>query len=162
MRVSRPQFSPNLCFLRSSVFQGVQERRNVELNEISARIIGAAMKVHSAIGPGVLESVYQTCLAHELRKSGLSVESQLKLPVLYDGIAIDSGYRIDLLVEGTIIVELKCVDALQPIHKAQLLTYLKLANKPLGLLLNFNVVHMREGIKRVLNNRYRAAAAAGS
>jgi GxxExxY protein len=136
----------------------------MELNEISSRILAAAFKVHTAIGPGVLESVYQTCLHHELRKAGLRVDAQVAVPVQYDGLQMESGYRIDLLVEDTVIVELKCVDALLPIHKAQLLTYLKLANKPLGLLLNFNVVHLREGIKRILNNRYRRAqsSAAGS
>lgn len=130
----------------------------MELNEISGRIIAAAFKVHTAVGPGVLESVYQTCLAHELRKTGLAVQVQVALPVVYDGIPMDSGYRIDLLVENTVVVELKCVDALGPIHKAQLLTYLRLANKQLGLLLNFNVVHMRHGIKRVLNNKMTSAA----
>ncbi|HKT51120.1 MAG TPA: GxxExxY protein [Candidatus Angelobacter sp.] len=136
----------------------------MELNEISSRILAAAFKVHTAIGPGVLESVYQTCLHHELRKAGLRVETQVSLPVQYDGLQLEFGYRIDLLVEDLVIVELKCVEALLPIHKAQLLTYLKLANKPLGLLLNFNVVHLREGIKRVLNNRYRphSLAASGS
>ena len=126
----------------------------MELNEISSRIIAAALKVHTAIGPGVLESVYQTCLLHELKKAGLAVQSQV-----YDGLHMDSGYRIDLLVENTVIVEIKCVEALLPIHKAQLLTYLRLANKALGLLLNFNVVHLREGIKRVLNNKYQRAIA---
>jgi len=132
----------------------------MELNEISGWIIAAALKVHTAIGPGVLESVYQTCLLHELKKAGLSVQAQAALPVVYDGLHLDSGYRIDLLVEDTVIVELKCVETLLPIHKAQLLTYLRLANKPLGLLLNFNVVHLREGIKRVLNNKYWKAIAA--
>jgi GxxExxY protein len=127
----------------------------MELNEISSRILGAAFKVHTQIGPGVLESVYQSCMHHELKKAGLRVEAQVAVPVQYDGLQLESGYRIDLLVEYTVIVELKCVDALLPIHKAQLLTYLKLANKPLGLLLNFNVVHMRDGIKRILNNRYK-------
>ena len=127
----------------------------MELNDVSSCILGAAFKVHTAIGPGVLESVYQTCLHHELRKAGLRVEAQVSLPVHYDGLRMDSGYRIDLLVEDVVIVELKCVEALLPIHKAQLLTYLKLANKPLGLLLNFNVAHLREGIKRVVNNRSR-------
>jgi GxxExxY protein len=97
-----------------------------------------------------------------LKKAGLRVETQVSLPVQYDGLQLESGYRIDLLVEDIIIVELKCVDALLPIHKAQLLTYLKLANKPLGLLLNFNVAHLREGTKGVLNNRYRASALAAS
>lgn len=136
----------------------------MELNGISSRILGAAFKVHTEIGPGVLESVYQSCMHHELKKAGLCVEAQVAVPVQYDGLQLESGYRIDLLVEDMVVVELKCVDGLLPIHKAQLLTYLKLANKPLGLLLNFNVVHMREGIKRILNNRYkpRKSSAAGS
>jgi len=136
----------------------------MELNEISSQILGAAFKVHTSIGPGVLESVYQSCLHHELRKAGLRVEAQVSLPVLYDGLKLDSGFRIDLLVEDMVIVELKCVDSILPIHKAQLLTYLKLANKPLGLLLNFDVVHMREGIKRIINNRYqpKTLSASGS
>jgi GxxExxY protein len=132
----------------------------LELNEITGQIISAALKVHSAIGPGVLESVYQTCLFHELQQFGLTVQSQVALPVMYGTLRLDSGYRIDLLVENSIIVELKCVETLLPIHKAQLLTYLRLANKPLGLLLNFNVVHLREGIKRVLNNKYEVGIAA--
>ena len=93
----------------------------MELNEISSRVLAAAFKVHTAIGPGVLESVYQTCLHHELRKAGLHVEAQLAIPVQYDGLQLESGYRIDLLVEKAVIVELKCVEALLPIHKAQLL-----------------------------------------
>ena len=104
--------------------------------------------------------MYQTSLVHELQKAGLSVHSQVALPVVYDNLRLDSGYRLDLLVENKVIVELKCVEALLPIHKAQLLTYLRLANKPLSLLLNFNVVHLREGIKRVLNNKYQMGVAA--
>jgi GxxExxY protein len=130
------------------------------LNEISGRVIACALKVHTAIGPGVLESVYQTCLLHELHKAGLAVHAQVALPVEYDGLRLDSGYRLDFLVENTVIIELKCVEALLPIHTAQLLTYLRLANKPLGLLLNFNVVHLREGIKRVLNNKHEVGIAA--
>jgi GxxExxY protein len=133
----------------------------MEINDITNMVIGAAMKIHSAIGPGVLESVYRKCLQHELHKAGLAVQSELKLPVHYDGLVLESGYRLDLLVQDRVVVELKCVDALLPIHKAQLLTYLRLANKPLGLLLNFNVVHMRDGIRRILNNRYQNVAAAG-
>jgi GxxExxY protein len=132
----------------------------MEYPEITEKVIAAALKIHSAIGPGVLESVYKTCLQHELRKAGLAARSEVILPVIYDGIRMDSGYRIDLLVEDLLIVELKCVESLLPIHKAQLLTYLRLANKPIGLLLNFNGVHLRDGIKRVLNNRYRRAFAA--
>jgi GxxExxY protein len=131
----------------------------MEINEITGRIITAALKVHSQIGPGVLESVYKTCLKHELQKVDLVVQAEVALPVFYDGLRLESGYRIDLLVENKVIVELKCVDAILPIHKAQLLTYLRLANKPFGLLLNFNVVHMRDGgIARILNNKYRSAA----
>jgi GxxExxY protein len=127
--------------------------------EITEKIIVAALKVHSAIGPGVLESVYKTCLTHELKQTGLTVSSEVPLPVVYDGLRLDSGFRIDLLVENLVIVELKCVEALLPIHKAQLLTYLRLSNKPIGLLLNFNVIHLRDGIKRILNNKYQFAAA---
>lgn len=134
----------------------------MELNEITSQIIAAAMKVHSAIGPGLLESVYATCLRHELQRSGLRVQSQINVPVLYEGMPLESGYRMDLLVEDKVIVELKCVEKVLPIHKAQLLTYLRLANKPLGLLLNFNVVHMRDGISRILNNRYRPASTSGA
>jgi GxxExxY protein len=133
----------------------------MEINDITNMVIGAAMKIHSAIGPGVLESVYRKCLQHELHKAGLAVQSELKLPVHYDGLVLESGYRLDLLVQDRVVIELKYVDALLPIHKAQLLTYLRLANKPLGLLLNFNVVHMRDGIRRILNNRYQNVAAAG-
>ena len=132
----------------------------MELNEITRAVIGASMKIHSAIGPGVLESVYRKCLEHELQKAGFRVESEIKLPVPYDGLLLESGYRLDLLVENQVVVELKCVEDLLPIHKAQLLTYLRLANKPLGLLLNFNVVHMRDGIRRILNNKHQAAFSA--
>lgn len=131
------------------------------LNSITEKIIGASMKVHSAIGPGVLESVYRKCLQHQLKKLGLEVQSEVKLPIKYEGMSLESGYRLDLLVESCVVIELKSVDAILPIHKAQLLTYLQLANKPLGLILNFNVVHMRDGIKRVLNNRHVKAKAAG-
>lgn len=130
------------------------------MNEISGQVIACALKVHTAIGPGVLESVYQTCLLHELQKAGLAAQAQVALPVEYDGLRLDSGYRLDFLIENTVIVELKCVEALLPIHTAQLLTYLRLANKPLGLLLNFNVIHLREGIKRVLNNKHELGIAA--
>jgi GxxExxY protein len=125
-----------------------------DANRITGQIIAAAIKIHSQIGPGVLESVYQRCLEYELSKAGLAVQSEVALPVLYDGISFESGYRIDLLVENSIIVELKCVKAILPIHKTQLLTYLRLANLRMGLLLNFNVVHLRNGINRILNNRY--------
>jgi len=124
----------------------------MSINETSGKIVDAAMKVHSVLGPGLLESAYEACLKHELLKRGLKVESQLQLPVQYDGVAIDAGYRIDLLVDDTVVVELKAVEKVVPIHEAQLLTYLKLSGRKLGLLLNFNVLHMKDGIKRLVNN----------
>ena len=121
----------------------------MELNEISEKIIGCAIKVHKAIGPGLLESTYEVCLVYELQKAGLKVESQLALPVVYDGIKLDAGYRIDLLVEDTVIVELKAIDSLLPIHEAQVLSYLKLSGKKIGLLINFNVKLLVNGVKRL-------------
>ncbi|MGH9524709.1 MAG: GxxExxY protein, partial [Terriglobales bacterium] len=105
------------------------------------------------LGPGLLESVYERCLAHELRKLGLRVASQLPLAVMYDGEVIDGCFRIDLLVEDTVIVEIKAVEGMQPLFTAQLMSYLKLSNKPVGLLINFNTVHLRNGIKRIVNGR---------
>jgi GxxExxY protein len=124
----------------------------VELNNISGSVVDSAMKVHSILGPGLLESVYQKCLAHELRKRALRVETELALPVIYDGIEIEAGYRIDLLVAGEVLVEIKSVTEIIPLNKAQLLSYLRLSRKRLGLLLNFNVEHMKDGISRIVNN----------
>ena len=121
-------------------------------NEISRQIVDAAMKVHSELGPGLLESTYETCLLFELHRREMKADRQVELPVLYCGVRIDCGYRIDLLVEGLVIVEVKCIELLAPIHQAQLLTYLKLSDKRLGLLINFNVVHLKDGIKRLVNN----------
>ena len=118
------------------------------IGEIS---LGAAIKVHSALGPGLLESAYEACLAHELEKRGLSVMKQVSLPLHYDGIKLDVGYKLDLLVANSVVLELKTVEKLLPIHSAQLLSYLKLSGHRLGYLLNFNVVHMRDGIKRLVN-----------
>lgn len=112
--------------------------------------LDACFKIHKALGPGLLESAYEVCLAHELQKMGLKVRTQVSLPVFYDGIKLDAGYRIDLLVEEMIIVELKAVDELSPIHLAQVLTYLKLSERKLGLLVNFNVKLLRNGIRRVI------------
>ena len=111
----------------------------------------AAIAVHSALGPGLLESTYQACLAYELRKRRLYVSEQVGLPVVYDSQRLDIGYRIDLLVQGVVVVEIKSIDAIAPIHRAQLLSYLRLSGKPLGLLLNFNVVLMKQGIVRMRN-----------
>jgi GxxExxY protein len=108
------------------------------------------MRVHSATGPGLLESAYEYCLDHSLRSSGMRVERQLALPIHFEGERIDGGYRIDLLVEDTVVVEVKAVEKLTPIHVAQMATYLKLGKYSLGFLLNFNVLHMRQGIKRVV------------
>jgi GxxExxY protein len=124
----------------------------MQLNEITGTIIDSAMKVHSTLGPGLLESTYEICLLHELRKRSLEVKSQLSLPVAYDGVRLDAGYRIDLLVESSVIVELKAVERLLPVHEAQTLSYLKLSGYTVGLLLNFNVVHFKNGIKRIVNN----------
>jgi|SRR5581483_7576117 len=123
------------------------------LNGITHAIIAAAMKVHSALGPGLLESAYQACLLFELHSEGLKAESQVALPVLYRGVKLDVGYRIDLLVEDAVIVELKSIDAIAPIHQAQLLSYLKLSDKNVGLLINFNVSQLKNGIKRIVNGR---------
>ncbi|MBL0309793.1 MAG: GxxExxY protein [Bacteroidetes bacterium] len=122
----------------------------MKTNDITYKIIGCAYKVHSALGPGLLESTYEVCLVHELVKEGLSVEQQKSLPVVYDGIKLEAGYRIDLLVENEIILELKSVDAIAEIHKAQILTYLKLSGKEIGLLINFNVTDMKKGISRLI------------
>jgi GxxExxY protein len=111
------------------------------------------MRVHSILGPGLLESSYDACLTHELRKRGFRVDSQLGLPVIYDGEKLDLGYRIDLLVENLIIVEVKCVEAIHPVHEAQLLSYLRLSGKNVGLLINFYVAHLKDGIKRMVDGR---------
>ncbi|HVO70436.1 MAG TPA: GxxExxY protein [Aggregatilineaceae bacterium] len=120
-------------------------------NEISGAVVDAAMKVHTALGPGLMENVYEACLAHELNKRGFRTASQLPLPVKYGDVRIDLGFRLDILVEDTVVVEIKAVDAINPIHQAQLLTFLKLSGKYLGLLINFNVVHLRDGIRRMVN-----------
>jgi GxxExxY protein len=120
-----------------------------EINKVSGAVVDAAMAVHSALGPGLLESVYEICLAHELQQRGLKVERQLPVPVLYKGVQLEIGFRIDLLVGKCIIVELKAVEEILPIHEAQVLTYLKLTSQRVGLLLNFNVVSMKKGLKRI-------------
>ena len=125
----------------------------MKLNNISFNIISAAIKVHKTLGPGLLESVYQKCMEIELKKRGLQVESEVDLPVIYEGEKItDLGFRIDLLVESAVIVELKSVEEVKAVHKKQLLTYLRLARKDLGLLINFNEVLLKKGIVRVVND----------
>jgi len=120
-------------------------------NELTGQIIDSAMRVHTALGPGLLESAYEKCLKYELCKRGHNVESQVTLPIEYDGKQIDAGYRIDLLVDNSVIIELKAVSELFPIHQAQLLSYLRLSGKRLGLLINFNVLHLKSGIRRFVN-----------
>jgi GxxExxY protein len=121
------------------------------INAITRRIISAAMKVHTALGPGLLESAYHACLLHELRKQGLSTRSQVGLPVIYEGEKIDVGYRIDLIVEDSVIVEIKCIDAINPVHKSQLLSYMRLSGRQVGLLINFHVEHLKDGIRRMVD-----------
>lgn len=117
---------------------------------MARQVVDAAYAVHKALGPGLLEGIYEVCLTHELSKRGLKVERQVVLPVFYDGLRLDAGLRLDLLVEGCLVVELKAVETILPLHQAQLLTDLKLSGHCLGLLINFNVSLIRDGIKRVV------------
>ncbi|HEX9653962.1 MAG TPA: GxxExxY protein [bacterium] len=120
-------------------------------DELSNGIIGAAIEVHRALGPGLLESAYEECLCHELNLRRLSFERQKPLPITYKGVKLDCGYRVDLLIESLVLVELKTVNRIEPVHEAQLLTYLKLTNLWLGLLINFNVPVLKDGIRRIVN-----------
>ena len=121
------------------------------IDSIAAEIVDAAFKIHKELGPGLLESAYEACLEHELTKRGFTVERQKTQPVHYGGIVIDAGYRLDLLVNDSVIIELKAVEQLLPIHQAQLTTYLKLSRKTLGFLINFNVPLIKNGIRRIAN-----------
>ncbi len=123
----------------------------MQLNDISKKIIGAAIEVHKALGPGLLESAYQECLYFELVNKGLNVRKEVPRPIVYKDVKLDHGYRIDLLVEEQVVVELKTVEFLTDVHFAQTLTYLKLGNYKLGLLINFNVTLLKDGIKRIIN-----------
>ena len=120
-------------------------------NEITEKIIGCAIKVHSNLGPGLLESAYKECLYFELVKSGLTVEKEKPLPLIYEEVKMDCGYRIDLLVENSVVIEIKSVEAINDVHAAQVLTYLKLSKCRIGLLINFNVVKLTNGIKRLIH-----------
>lgn len=122
-----------------------------KINQVSGNVVNAAMKVHTVLGPGLLESAYQVCLAHELRRRGLRVEAQVPLPVVFEGEKLEAGYRIDLLVEGLVVVEIKCVEAIHPVHQAQLLSYLRLSGRNVGLLINFYVAHLKDGITRMVD-----------
>jgi len=128
----------------------------VNLNYLTSQIIKAALTVHTELGPGLLESVYQRCMVIELRRMNVEVQSEVALPVFYMGEKVqEEGFRLDLLVENRVIVELKSVEKVQPVHKKQLLTYLRLADKELGLLINFGVSHLKEGIHRIINSKKR-------
>jgi GxxExxY protein len=120
------------------------------MNKLTDSIIGAAMQVHSALGPGLLESAYEACLAYELVERGFKIEQQKPLPVVYKGVKVECGYRLDLIVNDCVIVEIKAVQAIEPVHRAQLISYLKLAEKPIGLLINFHVPSLRSGIQRIV------------
>lgn len=126
----------------------------MEINEITELIIGCAIKVHTELGPGLLESAYQECLFFELKSAGLMVEKEKPLPLVYKDVHLECGYRIDLLVENKVVVELKAVESLTDVHMAQVLTYLKLSNNKIGLLMNFNVYRMKDGLKRLINKYY--------
>jgi GxxExxY protein len=120
-------------------------------NEIANKVIGLAIEVHAALGPGLLESAYQECLYYKIGKSGLKVEKEKPMPLVFEDVKLECGYRIDLLVENKLVIEIKSVEALNDVHLAQTLTYMKLGNYKLGLLINFNVALMKTGIKRVIN-----------
>ena len=125
---------------------------NMTENELSRIVLDCALKVHQHLGPGLLESAYEECLFYELKKTGLDVQKQKPLPLVYEEVRLDVGYRLDIILENKLILEIKSVDSLNDIHFAQLLTYLKLTNCKLGLLMNFNVTLIKNGIKRVVNN----------
>jgi GxxExxY protein len=131
--------------------QGIEERRET-LNRISGQIVDAAIKVHKTLGPGLLESAYEACLLFELHRRGLKALAQVPQPIRYETVQIDAGYRLDLVVEDAVIVELKAIDAIAPVHKAQLLSYLKLSGKKLGLLMNFHSERLTDGITRIVND----------
>jgi GxxExxY protein len=121
-----------------------------KVNQVAKEVVDAAFKVHSSLGPGLLESVYQACMVHELRKRRLKVDPESPQPIVYDGIQLEEGYRLDMVVEQCVVVELKAVETVLPVHKAQLLTYLKLSGHRLGLLINFNVPLIKDGIQRLV------------
>jgi len=132
-------------------FSPQRAQRNTEesgINSVTSAIIGAAMKVHSTLGPGLLEKAYSACVAYELRKLGFDVKVEVELPVIYESVRIDLGYRIDLLVNNLVIVEMKCVEKILPVHEAQIISYIRMCKKNVGLLINFHVRHLKDGIKR--------------
>jgi GxxExxY protein len=128
----------------------MNDQEKQKLEAVAKAVVDAAFRVHTTLGPGLLESVYEACLVHELHRRGVGVAAQVSLPIEYDGLKLDGGLRLDLVVDGQLIVELKAVEALLPIHMAQMLTYLKLSRRHLGLLINFNVPLIKDGIRRVI------------
>lgn len=130
--------------------KGSQRATEMDINNITEKIIGCAIEVHKKLGPGLLESTYETCLLYELREAGLEVKTQIGLPLIYKEIKLEVGYRMDFLVENCVIVEIKSVEQLIDVHTAQVLTYLKLSNSRIGLLINFNVLRLKDGIKRLI------------
>jgi len=130
-----------------------------EINKLTEKIIGAAIEVHRALGPGLLESAYEACLVYELTEQGLKVDAQKPIPLVYKSITLDCGYRLDLLVEDTVVVEIKSIEKILPVHKAQVISYLKLAKLPLGLLINFNVNLLKWGIERIAGESLNQPAA---
>ncbi|MBU0559338.1 MAG: GxxExxY protein [Bacteroidetes bacterium] len=122
----------------------------MELNKITEKIIGCAIEVHKFLGPGLLESAYEECLSYELTKSGLNIERQKPVPVVYKEVKLDCGYRSDILVENLVVIELKASEGITPVHEAQVLTYLKFAEKKIGLLINFNVLRLKDGLRRFI------------
>ena len=136
----------------AEVAEVAEDSMNRNLNAVSGDVIGCAMEVHSTLGPGLLESAYEACVSYELRERGYTVTAQQPLPLVYKEVRLDVGYRIDLLVDNAVVVELKTVDKLLPIHEAQLLSDLKLSNHKLGLLINFHIPRLKDGIVRLANN----------
>ena len=135
------------------IYCGMTQKRSArEINQITSTIIESAIRIHRTVGPGILEKAYFGCLCYELVSAELKMQTQKELPLLYHGVRIDCAYRADLIVEETVIVEVKAIEALAPIHERQLLTYLRIAHLPVGLLLNFGALTMKQGIKRVVNN----------
>jgi len=128
------------------------ESERERTNSLTEKIIGCAIEVHSTIGPGLLESAYEECLCYELAQNGLRFERQVPLPVFYKGVNLDCGYRMDIIVKNIVIVEIKAVERIIPVHEAQLLSYLKLYDRSVGLLLNFHAARLRDGIRRIVNN----------
>ena len=149
MQLCRPDPLHNMTqgFTTTEVTEITEKKDN---STLTGKIIGAAIEVHCALGPGLLESAYEACLTYELRLRGLKVESQKPLPLIYKNVMLECGYRLDIVVENQVIIEIKTVNSIAPIHEAQLLSYLKLSNCKIGLLINFNVIVLKDGIRRMM------------